>query len=592
MILQALTKRFEDTGGVSLGWQIRPVDYAVDLDEDGNVLNIVSLFQHKGSKKIRRELLLPEEPPGRTSGIKAAFLCDKSGYLFGQVTVDEKTKLEAKLEKASQITGISAEEKEAEFREKLMGLQQRVSDKFFASKQEHLEVLESVSSHAAIAVKKYFLKTSPSDNLSEQGNYVFMLNGSFVNEDEAIIEAWNSQRKTHAAEETTRCLVTGRMGAIAKLHGKIALPGVSMGAVPLISINEESFASYGKTASDPAAQICEETSFFYATALNELLKSDKHRQRLGIDTIVYWAEDGGEAEAEIFSWSLQPTEGDADKLGGIMSAFTQGRMIEAEGCDMSRPFHIMGLSPNAGRISIRFFISDSFGGILKNILDHYRDLAIISPKNDKFPYLPPWVLLSETTVAKKAGDSAPLLSGQLLSSIIEGTKYPATLYYAILIRAKAGEPINKTKAAIIKAVLTRNYCEGEVNTVSLNPDSNNKPYVLGRLFSALEQLQQRAAGGSLNSTIRDRYFSSACSNPGSVFPTLLSLSMKHAAKLDNAVFYERLKTDLIGRLDEETPFPAALSLDDQGRFIIGYYHQTQDFFTSKKDRKNKEDNNA
>jgi CRISPR-associated protein Csd1 len=120
--------------------------------------------------------------------------------------------------------------------------------------------------------------------------------------------------------------------------------------------------------------------------------------------------------------------------------------------------------------------------------------------------------------------------------------------------------------------------------VALNPNSDNKPYVLGRLFSVLEQLQQRSSGGGLNTTIRDRYFSSACANPGSVFPTILKLSMHHAAKLDNAVFYEKLKTELLGKLDADTPFPSALTLDDQGRFILGYYHQTQDFFTSRKDK--------
>jgi CRISPR-associated protein Csd1 len=152
--------------------------------------------------------------------------------------------------------------------------------------------------------------------------------------------------------------------------------------------------------------------------------------------------------------------------------------------------------------------------------------------------------------------------------------------------------------------------------VSLNEQSNDKPYVLGRLFSVLERLQIQAHGKKkdkivkdesaedsisdsselperkLNRTIRDRYFASACTNPRSVFPTLLKLSMHHARKLrtenriGSAVYFEKLKTDLIGRLPEEVPFPSSLTLEDQGRFILGYYHQTQDFFTSNKDKKN------
>jgi CRISPR-associated protein Csd1 len=233
-----------------------------------------------------------------------------------------------------------------------------------------------------------------------------------------------------------------------------------------------------------------------------------------------------------------------------------------------------------------------------------------SSKQDKYPYIPLWKILSETTVTtkagddasllggqllnsviiskttakKKAGDAAPLLGGQLLNSVITGSNYPMTLYNAMLIRIRAGEDINKTKAAVIKAVLIRNFKEKEVTTVALNTQTDNIPYVLGRLFSVLEKLQKDASGGVLNATIRDRYFATACANPSSVFPTILKLSMHHAAKLDNSVYYEKLKTDLLGKLTPENPFPKALKLDDQGRFILGYYHQTQNFYTKKENK--------
>jgi CRISPR-associated protein Csd1 len=290
-----------------------------------------------------------------------------------------------------------------------------------------------------------------------------------------------------------------------------------------------------------------------------------------------------------------PEESDTDKLTAIMEKTARGQYVDIENIRMDKRFHLLCLSPNAGRISVRFYYEDRFGEILNNLVQHYRDIEIVSPKNGKFKYLPPWVLLSETTVSKKSGDVAPLLGGQLMASILKGTSYPMTLYQAILTRVRANEEVNRTKAAIIKAVLTRSQRNGnrenkkEVITVSLNEQSNDKPYVLGRLFSVLERLQVQSAG-NLNTTIRERYFASACANPRSVFPTLLKLSMHHSAKLDNAIFFEKLKTDLIGRLDEEEPFPSALTLADQGRFIIGYYHQTQVFFTSNKDKeKNKEE---
>jgi CRISPR-associated protein Csd1 len=190
------------------------------------------------------------------------------------------------------------------------------------------------------------------------------------------------------------------------------------------------------------------------------------------------------------------------------------------------------------------------------------------------------MILSETTVKKSASDATPLLGGQLLESIITDKAYPLTLFNAILTRIRAGEEINQTKAAVIKAVLIRNF-KSEVATVSLNKDSKNIPYILGRLFSVLEYLQEKANGSS---TIRQRYFSSACSNPVNVFPTLLSLSMHHADKLDNATWFEKQKSDLISNLDAENPFPSALSLQQQGEFIVGYYHQQQDRYTKKEEK--------
>jgi CRISPR-associated protein Csd1 len=244
---------------------------------------------------------------------------------------------------------------------------------------------------------------------------------------------------------------------------------------------------------------------------------------------------------------------------------------------------------------VRFFHADSIGNIEACIVKHYKQMEIVSDNRTSFTLLPPWVILSETTVKQSASDASPLLGGQLLRSILTGERYPITLFHAMLTRIRAGNIVSQTKAAVIKAILLRNFTtntnESEVITMSLNTESDNKPYVLGRLFAVLEKLQRDAAGGALNATIRDRYFANACANPGIVFPTLLRLSMHHSAKLDRPGFYERLKTELLGKLEVEKPFPAALSLEDQGRLIVGYYHQTQDLYTSKKPE-NKELNEA
>ena len=561
MILNALVKRYEDTQDVPPGWQRREVSYALDLSEDGELLGIVPLGDHSGKKPGKISLTLPSTGSGRSGKNAfetAYFLCDDGSYLLG---LDPK--------------------------------------KFESARQLHLKLLADVDADDAMAIKAFFAAGIPAlppdcnEKEASMQKFVFMFNGKRVDyEDgsEGVRSSWNSRNSKEKSEgKPVRCLVTGEMDTVIKLHDKVELRGVSMGKTPLVSMNDQSsFRSYGATTHDPPAQIGSKAAFAYVSALNSLLKSQKNCQHIGGDTLVYWAEDGGGAEEEIFSWLSQPKEEDSKKLDDIMKLAARGLPFDPEGCKQECLFYLLCLSPNAGRISVRFFYVSDFGTILRNNIAHYQRLEIHKAGSDKFHFLPPWILLSETTIKKTAADAAPLLGGQLYHSIITGNRYPMTLYQAIVNRVRAGEEINKTKAAIVKAVLMRNYDEREVTSVALNTQTDNKPYALGRLFSVLEQLQQRASGGGLNATIRDKYFASACANPSSVFPTLLKLSIHHSAKLDNAVYYEILKTELLGKLDVDAPFPSALALDDQGRFILGYYHQTQDFFTSKKDKEAQE----
>ena len=106
----------------------------------------------------------------------------------------------------------------------------------------------------------------------------------------------------------------------------------------------------------------------------------------------------------------------------------------------------------------------------------------------------------------------------------------------------------------------------------------NTAYRLGRLFASLEKAQEEA-NARINATIRDRYYGAASSTPVAVFPTLLRLKNHHVAKLENkgrATNFEKLFGEII---DGIKSFPAHLSLADQGRFALGYYHQRQAFFT-------------
>jgi CRISPR-associated protein Csd1 len=490
----------------------------------------------------------------------------------------------------------------------MLGLDSR---KFESAKKRHIELLADIDTPSAHAITSYFNTGTPSytTNLNKENiidsytfklkssditirakdmlsaKFVFMVNGKRVDYndgDDKIISAWEYEYAHMSDNDMGLCLVTGKCEPIARLHSEVNLKGVTMGGQALISMNTQtSFRSYGSVPKDPPALIGEKTNFAYTTALNNMLSDPNHYQFIAKDTLVYWAEGKGEAEVEIFNILSEPKESEDELLSAIMRQIAQGKLPEIDGYEWEKPFYLLCLSPNAARISVRFFNISAFGEIIKNLTEHYQRLDIVRSPNGKYPLIPLWMILKETTVSNEMAEVSPLLGGQLMQCILKNTSYPMDLYYSILNRVRAGKEITRTKAAIIKAVLVKNFNEREVTSVSLNPTSNDRAYILGRLFFVLEQLQKEASGGSLNTTIRERYFASSCANPQSVFPTILRLSMHHAAKLDNAVRYEKLKTELLGYLDEVMPFPATLNLEKQGKFILGYYHQAKDFFTKK-----------
>ena len=255
----------------------------------------------------------------------------------------------------------------------------------------------------------------------------------------------------------------------------------------------------------------------------------------------------------------------------------------------------MGLSPNAARISVRFFLRNTFGNFIRNYEKYFREFEIVKPSFDTRVNPPLWQILQETA-NKNAKDKAasPLLGGAVLRSILAGTKYPEALYQNTLLRAKADQDnpdknitkISRIKAAIIKAYLMRN--KKEVVTVALNEDSKKVPYVLGRLYAVLENLQEVANPG-INSTIKDRYFNAACASPGVTFPLLTKLANTHLKKIStqtgNVIYFEKLIGGLMNKLEmDKQAFPARLSLPEQGDFILGYYHQVQKRYEKKEDK--------
>jgi CRISPR-associated protein, csd1 family len=336
----------------------------------------------------------------------------------------------------------------------------------------------------------------------------------------------------------------------------------------------------------------------YTQALNYLLRSDNVR-RIGDITVVYWVENADPAIAAfagamLFGPQEQSDWSENDILGAIQK-LVSGRTADLQDMHLSPDthFYILGLAPNAARLSVRFFWQNTFTKLAKNVNAHYERLEITRPAYEKFDTLWPYTLARSAVRFskdwKKADEelqkSFPRLSGDLLTSILNDTRYPATLLNGTVQRIRAEHDVTWARASVIKAYYSKNedpLCPKEVLTVSVNKESTNIPYNLGRLFAVLERTQE-AANPNINTTIKDRFFNSASATPSLVFPTLINLAQKHLAKLNEG---QRIALDKsIGELSDKLgeTFPKQLMLAEQGAFQLGYYQQRQEYFKKKTD---------
>ena len=518
-----------------------------------------------------RSFSLPS-PVKRTAGIAANFLCDNSTYFLG---FDNK------------------------------GNSERAQKCFKACKALHETLLSEANSAPALAVLQFFRNWEPEEamahpalqneleNITAGANLIFQFNGEFVHDDPAIREAWQKHYSAGSSSGPKAvCLVTGETTTIEAVHPAVkGVQGAQSSGAALVSFNAPAFCSYGKEQ-NLNAPTGKYASFAYTTALNHLLADKDHVFRFGDLTIVCWAKGGEPAYQDalgIFAFGAQGSHSDSE-LPNILEHPLKGQTIQFNETllDMDRPFYILGLSPNAARLSVRFFLQNSFSGFMKNVQAHYRRLEIIKPSFDRFQTLPLWKLLSET-VNQNAKDKSPSpnMAGMVLRSVLMDEPYPFTLLNSTLLRIRAEQEITRGRAAIIKAFyLKRPHPDiEEVLTVSLKTDSTNPYYTLGRLFSVLESIQTSATPG-LNATIKDRYFNSASTTPGRIFPVLLNLSQKHLRKLDVGlrVFYEKKLSLLMNVFGES--FPPQLNLPQQGAFQLGYYHETQARYQKKENAEN------
>lgn len=575
MILQALTRHYEDLlelGEISRpGWGSVRVSYALELSATGKLLSLLSLEQveTRGKKTVvsPREMTVPM-PVKRTSSPVANFLCDNSSYLLG---ADAK------------------------------GKPKLTQECFAKCKALHLSLLRAAHSPAAQAVRSFFETWEPQnasshpalaekwEGLIKGANLIFWYGDAPVWEDAEVRQLWQEHYSQADDGEPVRCLVTGELASPESVHPSIkGVQGAQTSGAALVSFNAPSFCSYGHEY----APIGSYAAFAYTTALNHLLADRAHVRRIGDTTVVCWAEGGQSAYQDAGLSALYgDTITDVD-LWSALDQLAEGKPVQWAETQLepSTRFYVLGLAPNAARLSVRFFWQNSFGALARNVAAHYQALEIIRPAYDNRELLPLWAMLRET-VNQKARDPSPpkQMAGDVLLAVLNGTQYPATLLHSVMLRIRAESTVTRGRAAILKAYYLRARnakIPKEVLAVKLNSDSTYLPYVLGRLFSVLEAVQQ-SANPEITTTIKDRYFNAASATPSMVFPTLINLAQKHLRKLSitnkNAQkYYDKQLTELLQKIDEL--YPARLSLEDQGAFQLGYYHQTQQRYTKKEEQ--------
>lgn len=568
MILQALVKYYEDLERQEKlpkqGWCQAKVSYGINLSTDGDIKNILWLKEERQAGKKQIWISQTMKVPAmltRSSGVAANFLCDNSKYMLG---IDKS------------------------------GAGKRITECFEAAKEKHLKLLKNTSGEMAQAICAFFYKWNPEkakenaavlenwEEITDGGNLIFCMDKKYAQDDKEIEQIWNVESEQSETDISGICLVTGEKTEISRIHRNIkGVPGAQSSGAALVSFNAPSFESYGKEQSYNAP-VGKYAEFAYTSALNYLLAQKKYTFPLGDSIIVYWAEEAKTEYQDALLALLNPVKDNQSEVHGFFEKLRKDEQIIIDDIELnpSQKFYILCLAPNAARLSVRFFYQSSFGNITKNLACHYERMQMIKPKWEEREYLGIEDMLKET-VNMNSRDKKTIsnMAAMAFSAILQNSRYPASLYTDTLIRIRAEQGcVTWGRVSIVKAFLIKNYknTEGEI-CMGLNEESNDVAYVLGRLFSVLESIQTEANPG-IKSTIRDRYFNSACETPASVFPVLFKLKNSHIKKIERDKGYLKRKyEDLLGELVSKLEaYPKRLPLEEQGKFILGYYHQKQE----------------
>lgn len=576
------------------GYQNINISFGVAISPEGKLDDIIdmrreTIIKSKSGKEKKKQLAVEELfPDDQTiSGVRAIVLDYRPEYIFGLALNHTKDGFELAVSKKGESKHDSYIEKNLSFIEGLDGPLINAFRNFLKEWDPQKETtnikLIQIIKEFSSSKMEIFLTGHPSDPL--QNN-------------EHIQRKWDTEYSASSAGSDEK--------VIAKTHDKIKGMGGAMGA-PLVSANKQSMESYGNLQGANSGISVKEMKK-YTSTLNYLKKSTTHHQKI-IDTdVFYWAMNNSDREVDFFNalcMGRNDAKMNADQvdlaIDGMISDAKSGDLIcrRIENMNMFDPnvtFFIVGMNASKGKISIEWFVKDKFAEIVKNVAEFQNDLKLT---HEERPVSICKLLSSMgSTKSRETHVSSPM-AAKTYAAIFKKSMLPRSMLDTAVRRCKTdigrGSDntdntkkiigITETRMRLIKAFILgedRRRNKEEEFGMALDVSNTNPYYVCGRLFAVMEKVQLDGAP-ALNRTIKDAYFSVAASTPATIMPKLITLNGHHMKKLKGEMqtYYAKLIQSIIGNLDDH--FPKTASIEDQGRFMIGYFQQRKDLYTSHKD---------
>jgi len=589
MILNALMD-FARSQGLTENpdYQPMPVRWLIHIDSGGKPLIVRDTLTptSEGDGKPAAAVFLIPKRSKRTSAVSTEFVVDKAAYVFGWVHPDKLADKNLSDAKKEQLRARAAKGHDLYLNE--------------------LRLIGNVTADEGVSAWLAFLTGPAVQSLQlpdwGEGDLIapcYYPDGGPLLSDR-LSDYWKGRRlepqfgsgepcgpADRTADTPVTCLVTGEPCAPVRLHPSVkGIPPVSdtKGGVPLTSINAPSFGSY-RLEDVGCAPVSQAAADAYQTALNRLLADayphptvqgttlPPRKVKLADDTaVVFWSKND---EAVDTLWGAIESA-DPNAVEALYSAVWKGKPIAL---DDPTPFFALTLSGAQGRGTVRGWHESNLAAVIQHVKSYLKQLEIARPPQSG-THPPLLALLRQTAVFGKLENIPPGLAGEVFQAVLTGRPFPHSVLDALVRRLRAERELLPDRAAFLKAYLCRINLLKEDNRM-LDDDCPDHSYRLGRLFAVLEKLQEEAI--SANASIRDRYYGAASATPVVVFPQLLRKVPHHLSKLTpgRRTNLDKLIQQVCSGLPSEAPFPPTMTLQEQGLFAVGYYHQRQALFTKK-----------